>query len=80
MPCMRDYTLYIWIGVWLFLLPFFGIPGSWKDTLLVLTALFVMVYSFALQRRSRSAKDNEAVSETETAMENIDAEDKPSAV
>lgn len=80
MSCMRDYTLYIWIGVWLFLLPFFGIPGSWKDILLILTALFVMVYSFVLQRRNRRADGAEAVSETETATEKTYVEDRTSAV
>ncbi len=54
---MREYTLYMWLGVWLFLLPFLGIPGSWKDGLLMLTAFFIMLHSFFGYRRCRRTKD-----------------------
>lgn len=54
---MRDSILYIWIGVWLFLLPFFGIPGSWKETLLILTALFLVAYSLVRRRKTSDTKN-----------------------
>lgn len=53
---MRGYTLYIWLGVWLLLLPFLGIPGSWKETLLLLTAIFLIGYSYARHRKIRFEK------------------------
>lgn len=64
---MRDSTLYIWIGVWLLLLPFFGIPGSWKETLLILTALFLIAYSLVRRRKisdTKNAADNSAADES----------------
>lgn len=57
---MREYILYLWIGVWLLLLPFFGIPGSWKDTFLILTALFIIVHTFLGHRRSRQLEADTA--------------------
>lgn len=56
---MRDYTLYLWIGVWLFVLPFLGIPGSWKETLLILTAIFIVAYSFLKRRNTEDTADSE---------------------
>ena len=52
---MRDYVLYMWIGLGLFIVPFLGIPGSWKETLIALAALFVVVYSFMKHRHIRRA-------------------------
>lgn len=49
---MREYVLYIWIGTWLLLLPFFGIPGSLKNVLVMLTAVFIILYSFIRYRRT----------------------------
>ena len=54
---MREYTLYMWIGVWLFILPFLGIPGSWKEILLMITAFFVIVQSFTGYRRIRRMEE-----------------------
>ena len=31
----------MWIGVWLCLIPFLGVPGVWKERLLILTGLFL---------------------------------------
>ena len=50
---MRHYTLYMWVGVWLIVLPLLGIPGSWKDALLVLSAIFIIAYASVEYRRTR---------------------------
>lgn len=52
---MREYILYMWLGVWLLVLASssFGVPGSWKDTLVMLTALFIVAHSFFGHRRAR---------------------------
>ncbi|MEK7170521.1 MAG: hypothetical protein AAB767_04505 [Patescibacteria group bacterium] len=52
---MREYILYMWLGVWLLVLASssFGVPGSWKDTFLILTALFIITHSFIGHRRTR---------------------------
>lgn len=64
---MRDYTFYMWVGLWLLLLPFFGIPGTWKETLTIVTALCVLAHSFFGYRRcyvaELEAKEGGSVSE-----------------
>jgi len=59
---MREYTLYIWLGVWLLALASssFGVPGNWKDTLLILTALFIITHSFVGYRRARKKERADA--------------------
>jgi len=52
---MQTIKLTIWLGVWLLILPFFGIPGSWKETLTVLTALVLFGHALAAYRRRRAA-------------------------
>ena len=56
---MREYILYMWLGVWLLVLASssFGVPGSWKDTLIMLTALFIIAHSFIGHRRARKEDD-----------------------
>ena len=51
MTSMRDYSVYMWVGAWLLLLPFLGIPGSWKNTLMMLTAFGFIAYALILIRR-----------------------------
>ena len=67
---MRDYTFYMWIGLWLLLIPFLGVPGTWKEKLTIVTALCVLVHSFVGYHRIRNAgldvKETEAVSQEGT--------------
>lgn len=39
---MRDIKLFAWLGVWLFVLPFFGVPGAWKERLTALTGFLLL--------------------------------------
>jgi hypothetical protein len=67
---MREYVLYMWIGVWLILVPFFGIPGSWKNGLIILTGFGVALHSFIGYRRTRVAEESdEEVADSESASE-----------
>ncbi len=71
---MREYTLYIWIGVWLLVLslPAFGIPGSWKSVLTVLTSLFIIGHALLGYRRAHLAgllESELAPTDTETVQE-----------
>ncbi len=65
---MRNYTLYVWVGVWLFVLPFLGLPGNWKDRLLMLTAIATLVYAFVEYRRANMTPE-EAEGETGVVAE-----------
>ena len=40
---MRKNNFYISFGIWLLILPFFGIPGAWKDLLMSLSGLFLIL-------------------------------------
>ncbi len=60
---MRNYTLFVWVGVWLFVLPFLGLPGNWKDRLLMLTAVATLIYAFVEYRRANIAEDAEGESD-----------------
>lgn len=64
---MREYTLYIWIGIWLLILPFLGLPGSWKQALNVLTGLFIIGDILLRYRKNRTIQD--ALDETKPNAE-----------
>ena len=43
---MNKNNFYISFGIWLVILPFFGIPGTWKDFLVCLSGIFlILVFS-----------------------------------
>ena len=72
---MREYILYMWLGVWLFLLPFLGVPGEWKDMLLGVTALCIVLLSFFGYRRTRVLEP----AETDGTEIKVTEETEPSA-
>ena len=51
---MRDIKLSSWLGVWLIILPFLGVPGSWKERLVALTGFLLLLAALAVHYR-RSA-------------------------
>jgi hypothetical protein len=62
---MRNYTAQLWLGAWLLVLPFLGVPGRWKEILTALTALVLIGHALALHRR-RVATHVAAKAEAET--------------
>lgn len=42
---MRGIKNTLFLGIWLFLVPFLGVPASWKDGLILATAFFLIVIS-----------------------------------
>ena len=52
------------LGIWVALLPFFGFPHSWKNTLFVITGLGLIYLSYLL-RRERKGIAPQAEPETE---------------
>lgn len=40
---MQEYKSVMWLGAWLVLIPLLGVPGSWEDTLVILTGLCLIV-------------------------------------
>ena len=39
---MKNKNSLLWLGAWLFMLPFLGVSGAWKERLITLTGLFVI--------------------------------------
>jgi hypothetical protein len=39
---MITFRTSLWLGIWLLLVPFLGIPGIWKERLVMLTGLVVI--------------------------------------
>ena len=44
----------ILVGVWLLVLPYLGIPGTWRTTLLIVTGLSAMLLGFLLRGEALS--------------------------
>jgi len=67
---MHKSNFYISFGVWLFILPFLGIPGSWKNVLVSLSGIFLVLVILGptilkkLQPKPKS-KDNQIETEKE---------------
>jgi len=40
---MQKNNFYISFGVWIFILPFLGIPTAWKNILIVLSGMFLII-------------------------------------
>lgn len=49
---MRDIKLFSWLGVWLLILPFLGVPGSWKERLVALTGLLLILAALSAYYRA----------------------------
>ena len=55
-------NFYISFGIWLFIIPFLGIPGSWKDMLFAVSGGFLVIVALGpivlkkLQSRPKNKK------------------------
>lgn len=58
-------NFYISFGIWIAILPFLGIPGAWKNVLVTLSGLFLILVSIwpaimkKLQTKPKSRKKKE---------------------
>lgn len=59
---MHKNNFYISFGIWIAIIPFLGIPGSWRNTLVFLSGIFLILVAVGpailkkLQPRDRSKK------------------------
>jgi hypothetical protein len=42
------------LGVWVIIIPYVGVPGSWRTTILILTGLAVILVGFLLRSQALS--------------------------
>jgi membrane protein implicated in regulation of membrane protease activity len=68
---MRNF--YISFGLWIIVIPYLGIPGTWKSALILLSGLFLILISIGpivlkkLQTKPKpKKKQNKAINETLT--------------
>jgi len=60
---MRKNNFYISFGIWLIILPFLGIPGAWRNSLVLLSGLFLTLVSLGpiifkkLQPKQKKGQD-----------------------
>jgi hypothetical protein len=84
---MRKNSFYISFGIWIAIIPFFGIPGSWKDVLVSLSGIFLILVflgptilkKLQLKPKITKSKSSKIVSQTtlsqDAAVPNISNED-----
>jgi hypothetical protein len=73
---MHKNNFFISFGVWITILPFFGIPGAWKDFLMSLSGIFLVLVFLGptilkkLQTKSKTSKNknNKTISEDISPM------------
>jgi len=46
---MSKETSILALGVWVFILPFLGVPGSWRTVFLVLSGIAIVILGFLLR-------------------------------
>ena len=62
---MHKNNFYVSFGVWITILPFLGIPGAWRNTLVFLSGIFLILVSLGpiiikkLQTKPKSKKEQE---------------------
>jgi hypothetical protein len=56
---MRKDTLLFVLGLIVFLTPFLGIPGTWKDVVLFVSGFLIVVIAFVCRLDSRKYNCNE---------------------
>ena len=50
---MRQAYTFLFLGIWLAVLPYLGFPYSWKGVLTTLTGLAIVYYSYMIYREFR---------------------------
>lgn len=68
------------IGVWVIILPFLGLPSSWKSILLVLTGIGICSLAYSTRRSSSQFESdnnstNAAKSGSNAFMESVSSKD-----
>lgn len=55
----NHFRMFLWLGIWVLILPYFGVPMGWKKLLWVLTALILFYYAYreyVLRQAARAKK------------------------
>jgi membrane protein implicated in regulation of membrane protease activity len=71
---ITNYKTILWLGIILLIIPFLGVPSSWKDFMLFIIALILISISL-FQRNSEKMKIN-GENDEDVFVENGDAEEE----
>ncbi len=71
---MRKARILLALGTWVAILPYLGLPYSWKDTLSFLSGLVIIYFSYVLY------KDYKAIENKEKTFDNFRDSDVDSDV
>ena len=63
MAGMQTHAKQLWLGVWLFILPFLGIPGVWKERLVAATGLILIGAALYIRYGKKRSIASSAVQE-----------------
>ena len=69
-------NFYISFGVWITIIPFLGIPGTWRNTLVALSGLFLILVSLGptllkkLQGKSKIKKKQNKFNSQDSPLQN----------
>ncbi|OGI61159.1 hypothetical protein A2814_01605 [Candidatus Nomurabacteria bacterium RIFCSPHIGHO2_01_FULL_38_19] len=53
---MRRERIFLFLGIWVAVLPYLGFPSSWKSILFTVSGMTLVYYSYGLYKESK-AKD-----------------------
>lgn len=53
------YKLLLWIGVVVIILPFLGVPSSWKEIILFLAGMILVAQSLFARHQQKLLSDND---------------------
>jgi hypothetical protein len=73
---MHKNNFYISFGVWVAILPFLGIPGTWRNALVCLSGLFLVLVSVGpiilkkLQTKTKPKRKSPKIDSQETPSQN----------
>ena len=64
MTNMQTHAKQLWLGVWLFILPFLGIPGVWKERLVAATGLILIGVALYVRYGKKNGTPSSTIRET----------------
>jgi len=56
---MRKARMFLFLGIWVAILPYLGFPYSWKDFLFTLTGLGLICFSYVLYKDYKKEENQE---------------------
>lgn len=69
---MRKARILLILGIWVAILPYLGIPYSWKDVLFTITGLGLIYFSYILYKNNKIKENQKKVFDNFRENDNFD--------